>query len=65
VELPLFSCYVSRNYAESRGTPTGAAVDGVIGLVGAGGEGTPIPDAQIDTVRSLVETGLPGPHIPS
>ena len=31
-------------------------VDGVFGLVGARGEGTPIPDQQIDAVRSLVET---------
>jgi len=34
-------------------------VDGVFCLVGAAGEGTPIPDAQIDAVRNLVDTGLP------
>src|ERR1035441_3578807 len=34
-------------------------VDGVFGLVGARGEGSPIPDQQIDAVRSLVETQLP------
>ena len=34
-------------------------VDGVFSLVGAKGEGTPIPDEQIDAVRSLVETQLP------
>jgi transcription antitermination factor NusG len=34
-------------------------VEGVFGLVGARGEGTPIPDAQIDAVRSLVEGQLP------
>jgi transcription antitermination factor NusG len=34
-------------------------VEGVFGLVGACGEGTPIPDEEINAVRSLVETDLP------
>ena len=34
-------------------------VDGVFAFVGPRGEGTPIPDAQIDAVRTLVEGPLP------
>jgi transcription antitermination factor NusG len=34
-------------------------VDGVFGLVGDRGEGAPIPEDQIEAVRSLVETQLP------
>ena len=34
-------------------------VEGVFGLVGARGEGTPIPNEQIDAVRSVVNGQLP------
>lgn len=56
VELPLFSCYVFARIA-----PTNVdrlrvlRVDGVLRLVGVRGEGTPIPDDQIESVRILVE----------
>jgi transcription antitermination factor NusG len=60
VELPLFSCYVFAKFAPNRSERLRVLrVDGVFGLVGTKGEGTPIPDAQIDAVRSLVETELP------
>jgi transcription antitermination factor NusG len=60
VQLPLFSCYVFAKFNPNRVERLRVLrVEGVFGLVGAGGEGTPIPDAQIDTVRSLVETQLP------
>jgi transcription antitermination factor NusG len=60
VELPLFSCYVFAKFTSNRAERLRVLrVDGVFGLVGAGGEGTPIPDAQIDAVKSLVETELP------
>jgi transcription antitermination factor NusG len=60
VELPLFSCYVFAKFTLNRAERLRVLrVDGVFSLVGARGEGTPIPDAQIDAVRSLVETELP------
>lgn len=60
VQLPLFSCYVFAKFTPNRSDRLRVLrVDGVFGLVGARGEGTPIPDAQIDAVRSLVETELP------
>jgi transcription antitermination factor NusG len=60
VELPLFSCYVFAKFTPNRAERLRVLrVDGVFCLVGAAGEGTPIPDAQIDAVRNLVDTGLP------
>ena len=60
VEVPLFSSYVFAKVA-----PTNIdrlrvlRVDGVLSLVGTRGEGTPIPDEQIDAVRMLLERGKP------
>jgi len=60
VQLPLFSCYVFAKFTPNRSERLRVLrVDGVFSLVGAKGEGTPIPDAEIDAVRSLVETELP------
>ncbi|MGC2550895.1 MAG: UpxY family transcription antiterminator [Candidatus Sulfotelmatobacter sp.] len=60
VQLPLFSCYVFAKFNPNRVERLRVMrVEGVFGLVGACGEGTPIPDAEINAVRSLVETGLP------
>jgi transcription antitermination factor NusG len=60
VELPLFSCYVFARFKPNRSDRLRVLrVEGVFGLVGSGGEGSPIPEAQIDAVRSLVETQLP------
>ena len=57
VEMPLFSCYVFAKFMPNRTERLRMLrVDGVFGLVGSGGEGTPIPDLQIDAVRNLVET---------
>ena len=60
VDLPLFSCYVfaklpPRNDERLRVL----LVDGVMKLVGNHGRGTPIPDEQIDAIRTLVEEELP------
>lgn len=58
VEVPLFSSYVFAKIA-----PTNVdrlrvlRVEGVLRLVGANGEGTPIPDEQIESVRMLLERG--------
>jgi transcription antitermination factor NusG len=60
VEVPLFGCYVFAKFASNRSDRLRVLrVDGVFGLVGTKGEGTPIPDQQIDAVQSLVETQLP------
>jgi transcription antitermination factor NusG len=60
VELPLFGCYVfvklvPTNHERQRVL----LVDGVLKFVGSVGEGTAIPDEQIETIRTLVEEGLP------
>jgi transcriptional antiterminator RfaH len=60
IELPLFSCYLfvklmPRNEDRQRVLRT----DSVLGLVGAQGFGTPIPNEQIDSVRILVDEKLP------
>lgn len=60
VEVPLFGCYVFAKIL-----PTNACrsrvlrVDGVFRLVGNARAGTPIPDEQIESVRSLVESKTP------
>jgi len=60
VQMPLFSSYVFAKFVPNRSDRLRVLrVEGVFGLVGAGGEGTPIPDAQIEAVRSLVERELP------
>lgn len=64
VQVPLFNCYMFAKL-----TPTNVdrlrvlRVEGVLGLVGARCEGTPIPDDQIESVRTLVEERMPwSPH---
>jgi transcription antitermination factor NusG len=56
VELPLFSCYV---FAKIEPTNVDRLrvlkVEGVISLVGTHGEGTPIPEEQIQSVRMVAE----------
>ena len=60
VQVPLFTCYVFAKFAPNRSERLRVLrVDGVFGLVGDRGEGTPIPDEQIAAVQSLVETQLP------
>ena len=60
VQLPLFSCYVFAKFVPRRVDRLNVLrVSGVLGLVGSGGEGTPIADGQIDTVRTLVDGGIP------
>jgi len=60
VELPLFSCYVFVKIQSAY--PDCLRVlrmGGVFGFVGVRGEGTPIPDEQIEAVRTLVERQIP------
>jgi transcription antitermination factor NusG len=60
VQLPLFGCYMFARFAPSRNDRLRVlGIDGVLRLVGARGEGSPIPDEQVDAVRRLVESELP------
>jgi len=61
VELPLFSCYVFvRMFLENNGERLRVyRVNGVFGIVGVRGEGIPIPDEQIQAVRTLISEKLP------
>jgi len=60
IEFPLFSCYVfARLTSSNEGRLTALQLNGVFNIVGVRGEGTPIPDEQIDAVRRLVEERLP------
>ena len=60
IESPLFSCYVfAQLAATNEGRLKALRIDGVFSIVGTRGEGTPIPDEQIDAVRRLIEERLP------
>src|SRR5277367_5330430 len=60
VQLPLFGCYMFARFAASRTDRLRVlGIDGVLRLVGARGEGSPIPDEQVDAVRTLVASELP------
>lgn len=60
VQVPLFSCYVFAKFLPNRTERLRVLrVDGVFGLVGSQGEGSPIPDDQIEAVRNLVEGDIP------
>lgn len=60
VEFPLFSCYVfAKLLPTNEGRLTALRIDGVYGLVGSRGEGTPIPDEQIDAVQKIMAERLP------
>ena len=65
VDLPLFSCYVFAKLAPRTDERMRVLLlDGVLRIVGTQGRGTPIPDEQIDTIRTLVEEQLPYCHHP-
>jgi transcription antitermination factor NusG len=60
VELPLFGCYVFAKFGPNRVDRLRVLrVEGVHGLVGAKGEGAPIPEEQIEAVRRLVDGQIP------
>ena len=59
VEFPLFSCYVFAKLCPTNEARLRAIrVGGVCSLVGRRGEGTPIPDEEIDAVRRVTEEHL-------
>jgi hypothetical protein len=56
LQLPLFTCYVFAKFVPNRMERLQVLrVGGVLGLVGSHGEGSPIPDNQIDAVRTLLD----------
>ena len=59
VQLPLFSCYAFVQMAPGNEERIRVLrTDGVIGLVGTRGQGTPIPEEQIEAVRTVLAQGL-------
>ena len=60
IQFPLFRNYLFAKLAPSKVDRLRIlCVDGVFGFVGPRGEGTPIPDAEIDAVRAVVDGQLP------
>lgn len=60
VEVPLFSCYAFVNVCLVPETWAKVLrVSGVLRFVGIRGEGVPIPENQVESVRSLVSGKLP------
>jgi len=65
VELPLFSCYVFvRLLPTNEQRLRVLRQDGVFNFVGIRGQGTPIPDEQIDAVQTLISQELPWSNHP-
>jgi len=64
VELPLFSSYVFVKLAMTAQERARVfRVDGILGFVGIRGEGTPIPNEEIETVQALLSHKVPStPH---
>lgn len=60
VELPLFSCYVFAKFVPNRIERLNVLrVSGVLGLVGSKGEGSAIPEQQIEAVRAILQGEIP------
>jgi transcription antitermination factor NusG len=60
IEVPLFSCYVFIHSALSvQDRVRVSRDDSVLGFVGVHGQGIPIPEAQIDAVRTLIAQDIP------
>jgi transcription antitermination factor NusG len=60
LELPLFNCYLFVKLMPSNEDRQRVLrTDSVLGFVGTPGQGTPIPNEQIDAVRTLVSERVP------
>lgn len=60
VELPLFACYLfARLIPRKVDRLRVLCVEGVFSFVGPRGEGSPIPDEQIEAIRTLLKSDLP------
>jgi len=59
IRFPLFSCYLFAKLAPSKVDRLRVLrTDGVFNIVGNRGEGTPIPETQIEAVRAILEGRL-------
>ncbi len=58
LDLPLFAGYVFCRYAAAE-RPRALATPGVTSVVGFGHKPAPVPEAEIESVRALVASGLP------
>lgn len=60
VEVPMFSCYA---FVHTTQAPEARLkvlrTPGVLGFVGAEGQGTPVPDEQIESLQSMLRQGIP------
>jgi transcription antitermination factor NusG len=61
VELPLFSgyCFVRLNYSSSERRLGVLQTHGVVSFVGVQRTGVPIPDSQIEDLRTLLDNKIP------
>jgi transcription antitermination factor NusG len=60
VEVPLFSCYVFvRCTLDDKDRTMVHRVDSVLGFVGVRGAGVPIPDEQIESIRTVLAQPTP------
>ncbi len=60
VEVPLFSCYAFVNLCLAPETWAKVlSINGVLRFVGIRGEGVPIPDDQVESIRTLVSGKVP------
>ena len=60
IELPLFSCYLFVHIIScAKIRSIVLHTDGVVGFVGAAGEGTPVQDAEIRDISLLLKSGTP------
>jgi transcription antitermination factor NusG len=65
VHMPLFPNYVFVRIDESSNARIGVLrTNGVTGFVGMRGKGVSIPEAQIESVRLLIASGVPFQHHP-
>ncbi len=60
VELPLFSCYAFVQIVrDPKMRLSVLTTQGVLGFVGANGQGTPIPTSQIEDLRTIMLNRIP------
>jgi len=60
VELPLFACYLFVKLGlGNEDRQKVLRIDSVLGFAGNPGHGTPIPDDQIDAIRTLMDKRMP------
>ena len=63
IEVPLFSCYAFvHSVLNLHLRVVLYGISGALGFVGPNNEGVPIPDAQIETIRTLMASNVP--HTP-